>query len=279
MANEMSMPLQNEMQLANWISGMFGKQANPNYRGEVAQVNQIPQMSGQDLQNLMTEYMRGNGNFLQNMMQARQAGIYNSNTQRLVANDIMAQAALKASTANTDIAKANAQLANTYQAQIQAAGPKYLPSNRGNALGALGIAGLQALLGGDKNKKKSGSKNTESATGAAGKEAGSSGNIFEQIAEMFTPAASGSTSPSAPEGYGFDPFQTPDFNPADFSDFAVDVNPSIGSESLGGFDEWGSSDLSFNFDAPAIDTYDSFTQDYGFNPGYDYQDYSEYFFD
>lgn len=209
---KMALPLQNEMQLAQWISGMIsGKTANPNYKGEVAKVNQIAPLGSADLQNLMTEFMRGQGGFLQNMMQQNQSGLYNTNTRRLVADDITAQAALKATAANTDIAKANAQLANTYQAQVHASGPKYLPGNpRGDALGGLAIAGLSKLLSGGlsdflgggvkPNKKKEGSTSAEerdafnvenplgvalesAATGFLGE--GLSGNILGETADSF----------------------------------------------------------------------------------------------
>jgi hypothetical protein len=215
MANEkeqMAMPLQNEMQLANWISGMFGKTANPNYTGAtVAAPQLVNQMSGQDMQNLMTEFMRGQGGFLQNMQQARQSGLYNSNTQRLVANDITAQAALKATQANVPIQQGNASLMNQYYAKQGALQPKYLPGNKNTALGGLAIAGLQKLMQGGGKK---GSKDDEDLLGKIGKVFTGSADAGADAGSFMDDAiASQDFSSIVPqtETYGFDSFETPDF--------------------------------------------------------------------
>ena len=186
---QMSYPLQGEMQLANWITNMFSnKVANPNYTGAtVAPPQLVNQLTPQDLQNLMTEFMRGQGGFLQNMQQARQSGIYNSNTQRLVANDLTAQAALKASQANVPIQQGNAQLMNQYYAKQAALQPKYIPNqNQGAALGGLAIAGLTKLLQGGKKSSGSGvtKKEGEGVIDEAGA-TGGAGDILEAAASEF----------------------------------------------------------------------------------------------
>ncbi len=190
---QMSYPLQGEMQLANWITNMFSnKVANPNYTGAtVAPPQLVNQLTPQDLQNLMTEFMRGQGGFLQNMQQAKQSGLYNSNTQRLVANDIAAQAALKASQANVPIQQGNAELMNKYYAKQAALQPKYIPKqNQGAALGGLAIAGLTKLLQGSlgEGKKSSGSgvtkKKGEGVIDEAGA-TGGAGDILEAAASEF----------------------------------------------------------------------------------------------
>lgn len=270
---QMSLPLQNEMQLANWVSSLFsGKTANPNYTGgKVAPPQLVDQLSGQDMQNLMTEFLRGNGNFLQNMMQQNQAGLYNTNTRRLVANDLTAQAALKASQANVPIQQGNAQLMNAYYSKLAAQAPKYLPSSsRNDALGGLAIAGLQQLLKGGKDKKQQGSK--ESSSTDSEKSAESGGNIFDQITEFFSPSADTSSPVSldsiAPQ-MSVDPGSLlGDMTGAQY-DFGMSVDPGLS------FD-FGSVGSDYNFQP---DTYESFTDSYGTAPGYDYQDYSEYFFD
>jgi len=194
---QMSYPLQGEMQLANWITNMFSnKVANPNYTGAtVAPPQLVNQLTPQDLQNLMTEFMRGQGGFLQNMQQAKQSGIYNSNTQRLVANDLTAQAALKASQANVPIQQGNAQLMNQYYAKQAALQPKYIPNaNKGDALGGLAIAGLTKLLQGSLGdalgggKKSSGSGVTKKEGEGVIDEAGATvcaGDILEAAASEF----------------------------------------------------------------------------------------------
>jgi hypothetical protein len=283
MANEkeqMAMPLQNEMQLANWISGMFGKTANPNYTGAtVAAPQLVNQMSGQDMQNLMTEFMRGQGGFLQSMQQARQSGLYNSNTQRLVANDITAQAALKATQANVPIQQGNASLMNQYYAKQGALQPKYLPGNKSkeNALGALAIAGLQKLMQGE-GKKGAKGKKEDPATAAkegTGEEAPQDfmSAMGDKLSEIF---GSGSVSPDLQVG-----------STADIPQMSFDPQSMIG-DFAGANQDYGMSidpGLSFNFDQGDYsydyqpDTYDSFYDSYGTNPGYDFQDYDEYFFD
>ena len=274
---QMAMPLQNEMQLANWVSSLFsGKTANPNYTGAtVAAPQLVNQMSGQDLQNLMTEYMRGSGNFLQNMMQQNQSGLYNTNTRQLVANDLTAQAALKASQANVPIQQGNAQLMNQYYAKQAALQPKYLPSNnRNNALGGLAIAGLQELM-----KGRGKGKGKEQDSTSSSKESSSSdqsANIFEQIAEMFTPSASveGGVGEVA-GGMSMDPQNFL----ADFigggDQYGMSMDPGLNLD-FGNTFELQNDSYSYDF---VPDTYESFESSYGSAPGYDFQDYDEYFFD
>lgn len=158
-----NMPLQGELGLINYLQGIFsGKVANPNYTGaSVPAPVTAPLMSGQDMQNIMTEFLRGNGQFLDQMRQQNMAGLYNSSTRNLVANDLTAQAALKASTANSAIQQQNAAILNNYNARVAAQQPKYLPNSQGGmgkVAAALGIAGIDKLLGGalgGGSKKKS----------------------------------------------------------------------------------------------------------------------------
>lgn len=277
---QMSLPLQNEMQLANWIGSMFsGKTANPNYTGAQVQAPQlVNQMSGQDLQNLMTEYMRGQGGFLQAMQQQNQSGLYNTNTRQLVANDITAQAALKASQANVPIQQGNASLMNSYYAKQAAQQPKYLPNQgKNNALGGLAIAGLQELMKGlGKGKGKQGKEEGSSKEGTG---VDSAPNVFEQIAEMFTPSAEVGGISDVAGGMSVDPQSfladitgmQPDFG------FGMSMDPGLnldfGSQS---FELPSDPYDSFSF---TPDTYESFQDSYGSAPGYDFQDYDEYFFD
>lgn len=163
MAENSNMPLAGELGLINYLQGLFSnKVANPNYTGASVPAPVLaPTMSGQDMQNIMTEFLRGNGQFLDQMRQQNLSGLYNSSTRNLVANDLTAQAALKASTANAGIQNQNAQILNTYNARVAAQQPKYLPNTQGGtgkAAAALGVAGLDWLL-----KNGLGGKGTETS--------------------------------------------------------------------------------------------------------------------
>jgi hypothetical protein len=153
-AQQSMMPLQGEMQLVNYLSSLFGgKQLNPKYTGEtVTPASLVPEMTGDEMSSVMTEWMRGQGNFLGNQRQQNLAGLYNTSTSKLVANDLQAQAALKAALANTQIKQGNSQLMNQYYSKLQNQQPQYLP-NDPNQLGktgaAAGIAALNSLLGKD----------------------------------------------------------------------------------------------------------------------------------
>lgn len=158
MANEQQqqqsmMPLQGEMQLVNYLNSLFGgKQLNPAYTGStVQQPSLVPEMTGEDMSSVMTEWLRGQGNFLGNQRQQNLAGLYNTSTSKLVANDLTAQAALKAALANTQIKQGNAQLQNQYYSRLQNQPAQYLPQDpnqMGKVGAALGVSALNSLLGG-----------------------------------------------------------------------------------------------------------------------------------
>lgn len=178
MAENSNMPLAGELGLINYLQGLFSnKVANPNYTGGTVPAPVLaPTMSGQDMSNIMTEFLRGNGQFMDQMRQQNLSGLYNSSTQKLVANDLTAQAALKASLANQNIQQGNAQILNNYNARVAAQAPKYLPNTQGGAgkaLAALGVAGLGKLLGGSVEealggkKSKTKSENTDTSAGNA----------------------------------------------------------------------------------------------------------------
>lgn len=209
MAENSNMPLAGELGLINYLQGLFSnKVANPNYTGGTVPAPVLaPTMSGQDMSNIMTEFLRGNGQFMDQMRQQNLSGLYNSSTQKLVANDLTAQAALKASLANQNIQQGNAQILNNYNARVAAQAPKYLPNQAGGAgkaLAALGVAGLGKLLGGSveealggkKSKSKSGG--TDTSVGSAP----SSGNTdpLTAAAEAF----SGAFGELIPNDFGMD---------------------------------------------------------------------------
>lgn len=259
-----NMPLQGEMQLANWISNMFSnKTANPNYTGgTVPNPVLAPTMTAQDMQNLMTEYMRGDGRFLQQMQQGRTAGLYNSSTSNLIANDITAQAALKASSANQNINAQNAQILNTFNQRQAIQQPKYLPNggNQNAALGGLAIAGLQKLLGGGislggSTKKKSDKEDArtmeEADLGTAGILGGIAGGL--DLGGMFESVDLSGTSPVG----GFDI--------ADLGGGISNFTEGLSNINLGGLSDFdlGSFELpDFDFGSFELPDFDLFDFDF-----------------
>ena len=111
-------PLQPELGLINYLRqitgiGTPGSVAVPGQASQSIQAvaGQAPELTQDTLSNIMTEWLRGSGNFLNAMHQQNQSGLYNSSTRRLVANDLTAQAALKAAQAGSAVQQRNAELA------------------------------------------------------------------------------------------------------------------------------------------------------------------------
>lgn len=121
------MPLANELSVVNYLRNILGVSSSGTATAGqvgntlqavggvstpgVATASQAEELTQDQLSTIMTEWLRGNGQFLDNMRQQNVSGLYNTSTQKLVANDLTAQAALKAATANQEIQKANANLA------------------------------------------------------------------------------------------------------------------------------------------------------------------------
>ena len=149
--DDFTLPLAGESALFNYLQGLVtGKTPNPAYTGvQVERPAPIQELTGDALQSIITEYLRGQGNLLGNLAQPKQAGLYNSNTQTLVANDIMTSAARKAALANTAIQESNAKITNDYVANLLKSQPKYIDTSnqRSSAAGGLAISGLRKLLG------------------------------------------------------------------------------------------------------------------------------------
>ena len=173
------MPLSGEINLANYISNLFGGGAKLGNLS-LASVPTLPTTAGveeytpEQLNQLMTEWLRGAGNFTGTAREQNLSGLYNTATRNLLSNDLLAQAALKATQANVPIKTANAQIAQTQanaQAQLaanvalanaksqneynmEAAKLKASQPSAGVLGGALGIAALSAIL----NKTTTGEK-------------------------------------------------------------------------------------------------------------------------
>lgn len=126
------MPLQEELQTANAYRDILGLGGS----GGGVSAGQVPQLQGDQLAAMMTQFARDN-RLINVLDQSRQAGLYNSSTRGLLANDIMSSAALKAALGNAEIAKMNAQL--KMQAQ-QAGGGEGKNKKRGQENLALALA-------------------------------------------------------------------------------------------------------------------------------------------
>lgn len=294
-----NMPLANELQLVNYLQSMLtGKTINPNYTGATVQTAQmVPTMSGADMNSIMTEWLRGNGQFLDHMRQQNVAGLYNTSTQKLLANDLTAQAALKAAQANIQIQQGNANLMNQYYSRLQAQQPKYLPSQGGlgKTAAAAGIAGLDKLLGGvlgtQKGKKdprvidESGATKGSSSTESSSPDTSAIDTSSLSSAPLQDVLDAGSlalTNPQIAEAYDFG--QNMSIDPAMTS--AWDQLLGIDTPMMSTVESpYFSSSIDLNgwdmssWEMPAVDTYQSFYDSYGTTPGYDFVDYSDYSFD
>lgn len=276
-----NMPLQGELGLINYLQGIFsGKVANPNYTGaSVPAPVTAPLMSGQDMQNIMTEFLRGNGQFLDQMRQQNLSGMYNSSTQKLVANDLTAQAALKASTANSNIMQGNAAILNNYNARVAAQQPKYLPNSQGGmgkVAAALGIAGLEKLLNSGNTKKGQGKSKQTQNKDDPNSESDTGTSFFDKITEMFNSESSSQVG-SLDEVAGS--INNMSIDPQSFlsdiiggSDYGMSMDPGLNLSFDTGPMDYGSYDY-------VPDTPESFYDTYNTNLGYDFADYDEYFFD
>lgn len=169
------MPLSGEVGLAQYISNLFGGGAKLNASSlaqapATLQATQLDEYTPEQLNQLITEYLRGSGNFLGASREQNLSGLYNTATRNLVSNDILAQAALKATQANTAVKTANAQLQQSNQqananlatqvalqnakTQNEFALRKATQPSSAVLGGALGIAALNAIL----NKTGAGEK-------------------------------------------------------------------------------------------------------------------------
>jgi hypothetical protein len=171
-------PLAPELGLMKYFRDITGTASREStYKPGVAVAGQAPLIDEAGLSGIMTEWLRGNGRFLDTMHNQNQSGLYNSSTRRLVANDLTAQAALKAATANQDIGKVNAELST--RASIENAKMQSLANSSNAKLSMSGNSGKNKLLDlalaagmnifkGSENKKGEKKVSTEAAGGTSG---------------------------------------------------------------------------------------------------------------
>lgn len=299
MALPQDMPLQPELGLVNYLRSITGAGGS----GNVATPGVAKEIDASGLSSIMTDWLRGNGQFLQNMQQQNQAGLYNSSTRRLVANDLTAQAALKAAGANQATRISNAD--NATRTSLQNAKEGVANQTGKSQMANLALAALLNAYNGA-NKPQAGGSKTQQGKQAQRQRAQDevSGDataytppeVFQNTADPYsmqvTPGNSDYTAMLAPD-YLTNAFDTGlGFNgPADFSDFSssINTNPygSADGFNLGAFTSANTSiynPAEFNLgsggsveqftlpEIPSFDTapLDNQSFDYGNLPVYDY---------
>jgi hypothetical protein len=70
---------------------------------QLAQEIKMPELSAEEIHALVNEYLNKDGKFLQGLMGGKAAGLYNSTTSRLYANDAVTRAAMQALLANAEL--------------------------------------------------------------------------------------------------------------------------------------------------------------------------------
>lgn len=302
------MPLQSELGLVNYlrsISGVGGA-------GNVAVGAQAQEIDSAGLSNIMTDWLRGNGQFLQSMQQQNQAGLYNSSTRRLVANDLQAQAALKAAGANQTTRINNAS--NLTQASIENAKRGVAGQTSKSKMADLAIAAALNAFNGKNNPlsaENAQRKLTNKKPTAASAESVSGDATAYTPPESFMNTSDPFSAQVTPGNSDYNAMLAPDFlsqafdtglntaAPTDFSNFSSSINTNPFGPSAGfNLDSFTSADTSiYNPTDFQVDTgsginfggsTDSFElPDYGYDPyafdsgpSYtpqvveDYQDYS-----
>ena len=157
----------------------------------------VPLMSGQQLQQLMTSYLRGPGNFLEKSRAQNMAGLYNSSTNRLMQDNALAEASRQATEANVKIQLGNQQLAQGAQAANKDLQLRAMLHNASQprkrtatdvALAAL-MQGFQSKYGGGKREG-----------GTSGKDAKYDPPAVEKLWDKVSSYFSGSEAPSETMG-------------------------------------------------------------------------------
>lgn len=271
-AAQSNLPFSEELGLVNYLRQATGTQsvdASKSYKASQATAAQAPLITEAGLSGIMTDFLRTNGQFLQNMNQQNQSGLYNSSTRRLVANDLTAQAALKAATANQNIGVQNAQLQTNVAIENARNGSRaseFSAKSKGQKgtdqlLNLLMAAGVNKFRGDSEKDAKKTSKGQQAERASTATAAGA--DITESFA---TPESAGSFGPQS--DYGYDSYAAPDTSGSAWAAEPFDVSQMIQS---GGSDFSGMSDgFSFDTNVGSGNVYDIPSTDWG------YQDYSNF---
>ena len=273
-----NMPFGEELGLVNYLRQATGTSqaaagTQGKYTASQATASQAPLITQDGLSGIMTEFLRTNGQFLERMQQQNQSGMYNSSTRRLVANDLTAQAALKAATANQNIGFHNAQLstqASVENARLSSTASRDSakvkgPSSKDNLLNLLMAAGINKYRGdSEKDAKKAGK-------GQQGTRTTEPDALRTAQAEEFDASSAGSFGSQA--DYGYNSFDVPDTSSAAWAAEPFDINQmtQLGNgNDFSGMDDFSSGGFNFDSNLGNGAVYQAP------NSAFDYQDYSDF---
>lgn len=307
-----NLPFKQELELAKYLTGIFGnsEKANPNYSGKVIKPEMVPEMSSTDMNAVMTEWLRGNGQFLDKMREQNLSGLFNTSTQKLMANDLTAQAALKAAQLNTNIKQGNTQLANSYYAKVSTQPSKTIKGG-GLSNTEKAIAMILSALNQGEAKKGSTTKKGKDGSVSPDREQNNLDKMMGAISEAFGDMFNTKSSDSIPADSYYNP-QSFDASSDYFSDVNTSAEPfsdlmfksmsladsgsaydfALGDTEYGDFESYltpsynpnvggyGTSYTPIDYDYSMLGAYDFSPADYTFGGG-SYSDNSdeEYFYD
>ena len=274
-ATPQDMPLQQELGLVNYMRQLTGTQTNPIQQAQAGQASEI---DSEGLQGIMTEWLRGSGQFLQHMQQQNQSGLYNSSTRRLVANDLTAQAALKAATAQSAVSVKNAEMQT--QASIANAnnsakvGGK--TSQKDSALNAILAAGIAAYNKNSSTDPKKDKKRAQEIADATSRDIAGAPVAFDASPTAADDSLFGSDIAQNYSNYpDYSGAVTPEYSNVDFSNSGADFS----GVDFSGMDFFGGDTGSFDYSGAGFSTpeYDYGYQDYSsmVTPDYTPYDYTQ----
>jgi hypothetical protein len=138
----LQIPLLPELQLTRTVQDMLGMGGSGGGNVAFTPTAGIPQLTAQDMNGIIQNFLRTDGQFLNKALQQNQSGMYNSTSRASMSKELLAQAALKAVQANTQIAASNASIAasNAAGARAAAGNGEDAETRRRRARQQLGIA-------------------------------------------------------------------------------------------------------------------------------------------
>ncbi len=117
----LQIPLLPEVQLVRTAQDMLGMGGGGGGNVNFTPTAGMPALTGQDMNAIIQNFLRTDGQFLQKALQQNQAGMYNSTSRASMSKELLAQAAAQAVKANVGIASANASIASSNAAGARAA--------------------------------------------------------------------------------------------------------------------------------------------------------------
>jgi hypothetical protein len=117
----LQIPLLPELQLVKAGQDMLGMGGSSGSNVNFTPTAGIPQLTAQDMNAIIQNFLRTDGQFLNKALAQNRSGMYNSTSRASMSKELLAQAALKAVQANTQIATSNAAIASANAAGARAA--------------------------------------------------------------------------------------------------------------------------------------------------------------